>query len=209
MQNLSIEASAKKHAQEVRARLYGKPQKPKPLLISVEKLKRPDMDQSYHMVLYRKYLLRLEKAQQAIGNKVIYANFSISPSAEYTQAAQILDFSYSEPEPIKRTMMQITMEVLAKYPDVSLEQIRSTRRFESIVEPRHQCWYAVYKERGDLSLVVIAKFFNREHTGLLHGIKCMKARLEDDKEAQEWIARKRECGYRKTLAYKMLPPRRR
>lgn len=209
MLHTSIEASAKKHAQEVRARLYGKPQKPKPLLISVDKPKRQDVDCSYHMVLYRKYLIRLEKAQEAIGNKVIYANFSISPSAEYAQPAQILDFSYSEQQPIKRTMMQIAMEVLSRFPGISLEQVRSRRRFESIVEPRHQCWYAVYNERRDLSLVAIGKFFNREHSGLLHGVKCMKARFEDDEDAKRWIENKRERGYRKTLAYRMLPKRKR
>jgi len=197
MLQMSYEASAKKHAQEVRARLYGKPQreiKPKPvLLIAATKPPRIDVDCSYHVVLFRMYQFKQERAQERMKERTkfrVAANFTINPVNEYGPPVQVLDFSYASLSPPRRTMLEITEEVLKDFPDVTLEMLRGTRRTHDIVKPRHMAMYAVWKERTDLSYPAIGRFFSADHSSVINCIKKMKARLEGDPEAALWLSRK-------------------
>ena len=71
----------------------------------------------------------------------------------------------------KRPVKRIVEMVLRNFPDVDWEDVAGRRRSRIIVEARHACFVAVFKERPDLSYPSIAKIFNRDHTSIIHAVQ--------------------------------------
>lgn len=89
-----------------------------------------------------------------------------------------LGFDEMDGEVKKRTVREIIAEVLQDYPGVTIDMITSVRRTRDLIEPRHKCYYEVYKQRPDLSYPSIARVFKRDHTSILHAVQKLKG-LED------------------------------
>lgn len=70
----------------------------------------------------------------------------------------------------KRTVSDIVAEVLAGYPGVTWDEIRSHRRMARLAEPRKACMRAVYEQRPDLSSPAIGRIFARDHTSVLYAV---------------------------------------
>lgn len=76
-------------------------------------------------------------------------------------------------EPFRKPVKQIILDVLSQYPGITYDDIIGPRRHKVITEPRQKCMAAVYEQRPDLSMPVIAKMFRRDHTTLLHATRKM------------------------------------
>lgn len=77
----------------------------------------------------------------------------------------------------KRPVKRIVEMVLRDFPDVDWEDVTGRRRSKMIVEARHACFVAVFKERPDLSYPSIGKIFDRDHTSVMHAVHKAGAHL--------------------------------
>lgn len=68
------------------------------------------------------------------------------------------------------------VEEVANRSGVSLEMIASDRRFHSVVHARDEAIYALKDRRAVLSMPMIGKWFNRDHTSIMYSIACHSER---------------------------------
>lgn len=73
-----------------------------------------------------------------------------------------------------RSVKEIVDEVLQDYPGVTMADIVSVRRTRDLIIPRHRCYYEVYRQRPDLSFPAMGRYFKRDHTSILSGVKKLK-----------------------------------
>jgi chromosomal replication initiation ATPase DnaA len=86
----------------------------------------------------------------------------------------------------------IQRAVLAKFPGMTLADIKSSSRGAKCVAPRHLAMY-LCKELTDKSLLDIGRRFGgRDHTTVLNAINRITARLLDDEEFAQFVNRIRE-----------------
>lgn len=71
----------------------------------------------------------------------------------------------------RKPVKEIVKTTLKRFPGVTVENVLSARRSRYLVEARHACIAAVLKMRPDLSYPRIGKFFNRDHTSIIHVAK--------------------------------------
>lgn len=71
------------------------------------------------------------------------------------------------------------LEAASKRYNVSIPEIKGTRRDKAFVKARHECCYRLSKELG-YTLVQIGRILgNRDHTSVLSGIRRHELRLRD------------------------------
>lgn len=73
-----------------------------------------------------------------------------------------------------RSVKEIVDEVLQDYPGITMAQIVSVRRTRELINPRHRCYYEVYRQRPDLSFPAIGRYFKRDHTSIMSGVKKLR-----------------------------------
>lgn len=73
----------------------------------------------------------------------------------------------SEEKHDRRSMLEITREVLSRHEGVSLADIRSHKRQRYITKARHDVIRSIFAERADLTSPVVGRFLNRDHTSIL------------------------------------------
>lgn len=74
------------------------------------------------------------------------------------------------------TMREIAQEVASKH-GCSLEEFKGARALHSIAHPRQEAMWRMREELGK-SWGEIARFFNRDHTTIIHGYRAHQRRLE-------------------------------
>jgi hypothetical protein len=80
---------------------------------------------------------------------------------------------------VKRPVREIVFETLKNYPGVTWSDITGIHRNRYVVKARHECMYALYRERNDLSFPLIGRIFGgRDHTSVLHAVKKIRAERE-------------------------------
>ena len=80
------------------------------------------------------------------------------------------------PPPIKRmTMRAIAIQVAAKH-GLTVDEMRSDRRSRAVVVARHEAWWRSREETLN-SLPQIGRYFNRDHSTIMHGIAMHAERL--------------------------------
>lgn len=80
---------------------------------------------------------------------------------------------------IKRPVREIVFETLKNYPGVTWADVTGVHRNRYVVKARHECMYALYRERNDLSFPLIGRIFGgRDHTSVLHAVKKVRAERE-------------------------------
>lgn len=78
----------------------------------------------------------------------------------------------------KRFPIRSYLEAAAFEHDLSLADLLSQSRQQKLVQARHIAWYAIRKNRPDVSLPQIARHSNRkDHTTILHGITKIAGKL--------------------------------
>lgn len=95
--------------------------------------------------------------------------------------AKALGVVFEEPFEMDKTPVEtIVKEVLEDYPGIAIDDILSARRNPDLVRARQHCFHAVYSRRKDMSYPAIGKWFNRDHTTILHGVKRHGERIESE-----------------------------
>jgi chromosomal replication initiator protein len=127
------------------------------------------------------------RAMEGALSKVnIYAN--LDPKMQMTDAnlANILkDFIEKEKSRKKLTIDEVKNCVCRKY-GVTLEQILSTERTQSIVTPRQLAMF-ISRKFTTRSLPEIAKHFEKSHATIIHGVKNITNRLDVDPELKQTL----------------------
>ncbi len=95
-------------------------------------------------------------------------------------AYQLKDFIEKENAMRKLTVQEIQSVVAEKY-GVSIEQVLSSERTQSIVTPRQMAMY-IARKYTTKSLQEIAKVFDKSHATIIHGVKTIGTRLEVEEE---------------------------
>jgi|UniRef100_A0A6H1ZBN8 hypothetical protein len=122
-----------------------------------------------HVIAYREWLVVLGRFQEALakGRTDVSLEELLSEARSRRPARAIID------------------EVLAKFPNVSLEQVKGTGRQRHVVRPRQLIMYELYQQRKDLSFPAIGRMLGgRDHTTVLHAVNKIKAELARQKDEQ-------------------------
>ncbi|WP_085424105.1 helix-turn-helix domain-containing protein [Xaviernesmea oryzae] len=76
----------------------------------------------------------------------------------------------------RKTVQQIVVEVLQGFPNISLADVKSSRRSYPVVIARQTAMYEVRQQRPDLSFPMIGRWFGgRDHTTVLHAVRKIEA----------------------------------
>ena len=92
-------------------------------------------------------------------------------------------FSYPRPEPIK--IEKIISEVAKTY-NVSESDILSNRRTAALALARQVAMY-IARETTNLSYKAIGESFGKDHTTVLHNVKCIENFLRDKPYQKELV----------------------
>ncbi|RVQ21810.1 hypothetical protein CN067_11810 [Sinorhizobium meliloti] len=147
----------------VRERLFSKP-KPVPALAVLR-------DYDAHVRAFRDWN-DLRATLKAAGTSAS-VSVSFGPYASYS--APVVIPEEVEPVAVRRTMKEICLDVLQRFPGATLEDVKGRRRSRYIVAARHSCMYAIYTERKDISFTVLGKFFERDHTSCIFAVRNMES----------------------------------
>jgi len=105
------------------------------------------------------------------------------------------DFIEKEQHLKKLTIEEIQTAVAKKY-NVSIAQILSSERTQSIVTPRQLSMY-IARKFTTKSLPEIAKFFDKTHATIIHGVRNIEKRLDVEEELKATLAEiLSEFGYK-------------
>lgn len=163
------------HYKAVRARLFAAPPvknisvKPKPQILMVR-------DYDHHITTWKNWLrfmdeIRLSKT--AASFTVSAPNYQYETTFKLTEDANDLI--------VRRSMKQICLDVLQRFPGVTFAEVVGRHRSRDIVRARQECMFEIYTERKDLSFPRVGVFFGgRDHTTVLHAVHKIKAERERD-----------------------------
>jgi len=170
------EAEQRRSAAATRARLMGKPARVPPRLAPVVQIaaSRKPVDVSYHMVLYRAYQANLRATFS------MATSFTINPVDEYCPYHSEIVFQTEEIPEQRRSMKEIAAEILRKFPGITMDIIKGSRRDRAAVIPRHLIMYSIKKEQPWRSFPEIGRFVNKDHSVAVHANNKLKAELEGD-----------------------------
>jgi chromosomal replication initiator protein len=105
------------------------------------------------------------------------------------------DFIEKEKNLKKLTIEEIQKTVAKKY-SISIDQILSTERTQSIVTPRQLAMY-ISRKFTTKSLPEIAKRFDKTHATIIHGVKSIKERLDVEEDLKATLSEiLSEFGYK-------------
>jgi len=105
------------------------------------------------------------------------------------------DFIEKEQNLKKLTIEEIQTAVAKKY-NVSIAQILSSERTQSIVTPRQLSMY-IARKFTTKSLPEIAKFFDKTHATIIHGVRNIEKRLDVEEDLKSTLAEiLSEFGYK-------------
>ncbi|MEW9535692.1 hypothetical protein MRBLRC7O_000902 [Agrobacterium radiobacter] len=124
-------------------------------------------------------------------------SFSISASLSLIwKAYEPIVFGGDEKHPGKRTMDDIALSILERFPGVDLRGIKGKRRTRHLTFPRHLINYAIKEERPDLSYPQIGRWCGgRDHTTTLNSVRKIEEIISQgrlDAEIRIWRERERE-----------------
>lgn len=71
------------------------------------------------------------------------------------------------------TLFQKIISIVCRYCEVTREQLQSGRRITELVEARHLAVYFISTHVRKATSTRIGRYFNRDHTTVLHSIKCV------------------------------------
>ncbi|RVH21456.1 hypothetical protein CN216_00665 [Sinorhizobium meliloti] len=143
----------------VRERLFSKP-KPAPALSVLR-------DYDAHVRAFRDWCALRDKLKAASTSSTISVSFGPYASC----SVPVVMEEVAEPVATRRSMKDICLDVLKRFPGVGLEDLRGRRRDRYVVAARHTCMYAIYAERKDIPFTMLGRFFERDHTSCLAAVR--------------------------------------
>ena len=127
----------------------------------------------------------------------VHVAISMNPTQDLSNSflcALLKDFIEKE-ESLKKLTIREIQECVAKKYSVSLTQINSSDRTQSLVTPRQIAMY-ISRKYTTKSLKEIATEFDKSHATVLHGVKTIEKRLDVEEDLRADLAEMlREFGY--------------
>jgi len=123
---------------------------------------------------------------------------TMDPTAPLTNESLSLllkDFITNE-NTIKKISIEEIQSIVAKKYSVTLAQILSSERTQSIVTPRQMAMY-ISRKYTTKSLPEIAKMFDKTHATIIHGVKTIEKRIDVEDDLKSNLAEiLSEMGYK-------------
>ncbi|KQS79055.1 hypothetical protein ASG25_10745 [Rhizobium sp. Leaf384] len=164
--NQNVEIGAKIHAAQVRARLFGS----KP---AVARLIAPGAAPPAESSARASAAMAMRPKDGSIPPRwrVVATHFN-QHMIHYREWQKQAEEAFEENSACRRSMLQITTEVLEAFPGVTLREVKGSSRLRRILAPRQLAMHRIKSERPDLSYPAIGRFFGgRDHTTVLHAIR--------------------------------------
>lgn len=77
----------------------------------------------------------------------------------------------------RKPMLMIVNEVLERFPDVTIGEIKGPRRTKRVVSARMEAAYQLHVQRPDLSYPAIGRWMGgKDHTTIIHAVRTIAAR---------------------------------
>lgn len=123
----------------------------------------------------------------ALGKVCIYLNNFPNAILDNEVLANLLKDSIEKEHTLKKLTIEEIQTAVAKKYDVTLSQILSPERTQSIVTPRQIAMY-IARKYTTKSLPEIAKKFDKTHATILHGVKNITKRLDVENDLKSTLA---------------------
>lgn len=123
----------------------------------------------------------------ALGKVCIYLNNFPNAILDNEVLANLLKDSIEKEHTLKKLTIEEIQTAVAKKYDVTLAQILSPERTQSIVTPRQIAMY-IARKYTTKSLPEIAKKFDKTHATILHGVKNITKRLDVENDLKSTLA---------------------
>ncbi len=132
----------------------------------------------------------------ALGKVCIYLNNFPNAILDNEVLANLLKDSIEKEQTLRKLTIEEIQSAVAKKYDVTLTQILSPERTQSIVTPRQIAMY-IARKYTTKSLPEIAKKFEKTHATILHGVKNITKRLDVESDLKAMLAEiLSEFGYK-------------
>ena len=113
----------------------------------------------------------------------------MSPTSPLTEEKlnYILKDCIQKEQSLKKLNIEEIQTVVAKKYAVTIGQILSSERTQSIVTPRQMAMY-IARKFTTKSLPEIAKMFEKTHATIIHGVKSIKKRLDVEEDLRAMLS---------------------
>ena len=128
----------------------------------------------------------------------VHISLTASPTQELTSdyLSFILKDLIAKEQSFRNITIKEIQETVARKYGVSMEQILSTDRTQSLVTPRQLAMY-ISRKCTSKSLLEIATSFEKKHATILHGVKTIEKRLDVEQDLKDSLDKiLSELGYK-------------
>ncbi len=122
----------------------------------------------------RNNVRQLEGAVKKIAAQSLLLGQPITKELAFSCISDLMSSS----EPIAMTSEKILTKIAEKY-EVTVEDIKGTKRTKQIATPRHVAVYMI-RELTNMSFPQLGKLFDRDHTTILNSYQTVVTKMKDD-----------------------------
>lgn len=123
----------------------------------------------------------------ALSKVCVYMNAEPKTILDNTILAHLLKDSMEREQSLRMLTIEEIQTTVAKKYNVTLSQMLSSERTQSLVTPRQLAMF-ITRKLTTKSLQEIAKGFDKKHATILHGVKTIKQRLENEIELKNTLS---------------------
>lgn len=123
----------------------------------------------------------------ALSKVSVYMSAEPKTILDNTILAHLLKDSIEKEQSLRKLSIEEIQTAVAKKYNVTMSQILSSERTQSLVTPRQLAMY-ISRKLTTKSLQEIAIAFDKKHATILHGVKTIKQRLENEIELKNTLS---------------------
>ena len=116
----------------------------------------------------------------------MFRQFEPTTTLTNDRLVQILANYIEKEKSLRKLTIQEIQQSIAKKYNVTIDQILSSERTQSLVTPRQMAMY-ISRKFTQKSLPEIAKSFDKSHATILHGVKTIEKRMEVEHELKSTL----------------------
>lgn len=132
----------------------------------------------------------------ALSKICVYMEAEPKTLLDNTSLAHLLKDSIEKEQSLRKLTIEEIQTAVSKKYNVTITQMLSAERTQSLVTPRQLAMY-ISRKLTTKSLQEIAKAFDKKHATILHGVKTIKQRLENEIELKNMLSEiVTEFGYK-------------
>ena len=119
----------------------------------------------------------------------VHVALSINPTQDLSEKflCEILKEFIEKEQSLKKLTIKEIQECVARKYSVSISQILSSDRTQSLVTPRQLAMY-ISRKYTTKSLMEIAMEFDKKHATILHGVKTIEKRLDVEEDLRNSLS---------------------